>query len=167
MKYGRKAIATSPLPNPARPSTRLAAAMTRAHAAQSSVTETSASGSYSRHSPFGTHLVSLPCRRIQHPRVVQRDLAQVVVSAGGAAMDGVHVDLEERGGGAGVQRAQLGHPLGGLPVHDLAVVERRLDEDGWIRASAQVRVRAVGLHVLVLLADLRVAPFLELDHREG
>lgn len=38
MKYGRKAMATRALPKPARPSTRLATAMTRAHAAQSSVT---------------------------------------------------------------------------------------------------------------------------------
>ena len=38
-------------------------------------------------------------------------------------MADVEVDLEQGGGGAGGQRAHLGHILGGLPVNDLAVVQ--------------------------------------------
>src|ERR1700730_11766349 len=60
---------------------------------------------------------------LEQPRIVEGDLAQVVVAAGGAAVAGVEVDLEEGGGGAVVERAHLGHVLGGLPVHHLAVVQ--------------------------------------------
>src|SRR5215467_4935121 len=100
MKYGRNAMATSALPNPASPRTMLPAAMT-----------------------------------------------------------GVHVDLEENGRGAAVQGAHPGHPLGGLPVHHLAVIEGCPDEDRRIGSSRQVGVRAVRLDVVVLLPDLGIAPF--------
>ena len=59
----------------------------------------------------------------EQPGVVEGDLAQVVVAAGGAAVPRVHVDLEERGLRAPIEGAQLGDPLGGLPVHHLAIVQ--------------------------------------------
>ena len=80
----------------------------------------------------------------QHERVVERDLAQPVVAARGAAMAGPQVGLEEQRVRVGLERAQLGHVLGRLPVHHLAVVERRPDQHrrigaaapGWCRGSS-------------------------------
>ena len=59
----------------------------------------------------------------QDERVVERDLAQAVVAARGAAVAGGHVRLQQQRVRVGLERAQLRHVLGRLPVHHLAVVE--------------------------------------------
>src|SRR5262245_11605882 len=102
----------------------------------------------------------------QDERVVERHLAQVIVPTGRAAVARVHVDLEQQRAAVGLEGPELRHVLGGLPVHHLAVVERGPDEHRRVRLGLEVRVRAVAAHVLVLLADLRVAPLLELAHGE-
>ena len=81
-------------------------------------------------------------------------------------MAGRHDGLEQQGMAVGVERPQARHVLGGLPVHDLAVVERRLDQHRGIAPRGQVGVRAVRLHVGVLGEDLGVAPLLELADRQ-
>ena len=62
--------------------------------------------------------------------VVEGDFFEVVVAAGGSAVAGVHVDVEEERGGVGFEGAELGDVFGGLPVHDLRVVEAGFDEHG-------------------------------------
>jgi hypothetical protein len=75
---------------------------------------------------------------------------------------GVQIDVEQQRVGVGLERAQLGHVLGRLPVGHLAVVQRRQRQDGRVGAGFQVVVGAVGAHPAVLRLDLRVAPLDEL-----
>ncbi len=79
----------------------------------------------------------------------------------------VHVHLEEQLVAPGLDGAQLRHPLGRLPVHHLAVVVAGAHQHGRVRLSGDVVVRAVGTDVRVLVGLLRVAPLLELRHRQG
>ena len=51
--------------------------------------------------------------------VVEGDFFEVVVAAGGSAVAGVHVDVEEERRGVGFDGAEAGYVFGGLPVHDL------------------------------------------------
>src|SRR5205814_196142 len=59
----------------------------------------------------------------QHERIIERDLFQVIVASGRAAMAGSHVGLEQQDVLVGLERAQLGHVFGRFPVHYLAIVE--------------------------------------------
>src|SRR5256884_1133810 len=102
----------------------------------------------------------------QDERVVEAELAERVVAARGAAVTGLDVDLEEQRAIVELERPELRDPLGGLPIHHLAVVQRGAHEDRRVAPGGEVRVRAVGLHIRVVLGELRVAPLLELAHRQ-
>ena len=62
----------------------------------------------------------------QQESVVEGDLFQVVVTAAGATMAGLHICDEQQRIVVCLQRSQFGYVLGGLPVHYLAVVQAGL-----------------------------------------
>ncbi len=95
----------------------------------------------------------------QQERVVESDFAEVVVAAGGAAVSCAHVDFEEKRIVVELQGAEFGDVFGGFPVHDLAVVESGLHEDGGIVCGGEICVGAIRLHVEIVGGDLRIAPF--------
>ena len=63
--------------------------------------------------------------------------------------------------------AKLGGVFGGFPVHDLAVVQRCLDQQVRVLLSGNVGVRAVRFHVLVVFFDIGVAPLQILADSQG
>ena len=99
--------------------------------------------------------------------VVEGDFAEVIVAAAGAGVTCAHVGFEEEGIGIGFEGAELGNVFGGLPIHDLAVVEGGLDEHGGVILAGEVGVGAIGLHVEIVVFLERVAPFLVLADGEG
>src|SRR5262249_11821127 len=64
--------------------------------------------------------------------VVQGDFAEVVIAARGAAVARAHVDFEQEGVRIRLEGAALGNVFGGLPVHDLRIVEAGFDQDGGV-----------------------------------
>ena len=91
--------------------------------------------------------------------VVEGDLAEIVVAAAGATVACAHVGFEEEGVGVGLESAKLGDVLGGLPVHDLTVVETGLDEHRGIVFAFETCIRAIRFHIKIILGALGVAPF--------
>ena len=81
-------------------------------------------------------------------------------------MAAVHIDEEHQRILVRLQRAQLGRVLGGLPVHHLRVVKRRLHQDRWIRLGCNVVIRRVGQHVVERGLLIRIAPLFVLRHRQ-
>jgi len=67
-----------------------------------------------------------------------------------------HVDFEEERIGVALDGAELGDVFCGFPVHDLAVVQAGLNEKRGIVRRGEIGVRAVGLHVEVIVGELRL-----------
>jgi len=99
--------------------------------------------------------------------VVEGDFAEVVVAAAGAAVACAHVGSQEEGIDIGLEGAEFGGVFGGLPVHDLAVIEGGLDEHGGVVLACEVGVGAIGLHVEIVVFLERVAPLLVFADGEG
>ena len=81
-------------------------------------------------------------------------------------MSCAHVDFEKERIVVALQSAKSSDVFGGLPIHDLAVVESGLDEDRGIVRGGEICVGAVGLHVEIVGGDLRIAPFFVLADGE-
>ncbi len=73
-------------------------------------------------------------------------------------MPGFHIGTEHDRLGAGVVVAQLGHPLGRLPVLHLRIPQAGAHEQRRVRLLAHVVVRRVRQHVRVIVLGFRVAP---------
>ena len=78
----------------------------------------------------------------------------------------VHIDLEQKFIPVGFGGTKFCAIFCRFPIHHLAIVEGGLHKDGRVILSGNVRVGAIGFHVIILFLFLRIAPFLEFRNRE-
>src|SRR5205807_10376945 len=84
----------------------------------------------------------------QEEGVIKRRFMQTVVAAGSAAVSGgVHVGFQDDQIVVSAKRAHFGDVLGGLPIHDLTVVERSPHQHVGICFVHNVVVGGIGHHV--------------------
>ena len=85
------------------------------------------------------------------PGVFEGLILQAVVTAGGAAVAcRVHLDFQQQRVAVRLHGAQARDVLGGLPVHDLAVVEAGSDQHRRIRPLLQIVVRPDACRPIIL-----------------
>src|SRR6266567_303628 len=96
----------------------------------------------------------------QQKSIIQRNLAQIIIAARSAAMSRAHVGLQQQRVRIGFQRAHLGHIFSRLPVHHLAIVQSRLQQNRWISLAFQVGIGTIRLHAEIIFRNLRIAPLL-------
>ena len=97
---------------------------------------------------------------VQHERMDQRGLLQPVESPCRASVPRLHVGMQQEQAVIGLRRAQLRHPLRGLPVGDAGVGEARGGDDVRVLLRLDVVVGAVRGNALVRRFALdRIAPF--------
>ena len=99
-------------------------------------------------------------------RVSERGFAQRVVAAGGPAVTGAHVGLEQQRIGVGLHGPQLRHEFCGFPIGHLAVVQRGLRQDRRILLRLDIVVRGIAHHVIEGLALVWISPLDILARRQ-
>lgn len=94
---------------------------------------------------------------VQDERIFKSGLLDVLVPVRGTEVARAHVRLEQQRVGVGLGRAQLGAPLGGLPVGHARVIEASGDEHRGVRLGLHVVVGGVLEHVVVELLLVGIA----------
>src|SRR5919108_4119988 len=74
---------------------------------------------------FGRQLSADFSYYIEYKSVLERDLPQVIVSAGGSPVSGSHVGPQQQPASSGLPRPELRGPLGRFPVRHSGIVEPR------------------------------------------
>mmetsp|Transcript_64572 Transcript_64572/g.120991 ORF Transcript_64572/g.120991 Transcript_64572/m.120991 type:complete len:388 (+) Transcript_64572:179-1342(+) len=116
--------------------------------------------------PLFLHRSVLEAELVEHERVVEAQLLEVLVAVRRAEVPRLQVHFQQQGVGVGFRVAQLAHPLHGLPVRHPRVVQPRGDQNRGVVLRQDVVHGAVAKHVAEELGFVGVPPLLPLPNRE-